>query len=123
MCLDPKCLTRIHARGNLTYDGRKGMSVNWNILNLASSASLPGGTFSYTWLSDGTKVSARADDDFWHGVQKRYLGSFVYSNNTDLSTDRPTEVESIAWDEGRLFFDLVPEMQEFPDEPYIIKTH
>jgi hypothetical protein len=32
MCLDPKCLTRIHARGNLTYDGRKGMSVNWNIL-------------------------------------------------------------------------------------------
>jgi len=33
------------------------------LLNLASSASLPGGTFSYTWLSDGTKVSARADDD------------------------------------------------------------
>ncbi len=44
--------------GNLTYDGRKGMSVNWNILNLASSASLPGGTFSYTWLSDGTKPSS-----------------------------------------------------------------
>ena len=35
MCLDPKCLTRIHARGNLTYDGRKGMSVNCNILHLA----------------------------------------------------------------------------------------
>lgn len=34
------------------------------LLNLASSASLPGGTFSYTWLSDGTKVSARADDGF-----------------------------------------------------------
>lgn len=34
------------------------------LLNLASSASLPGGTFSYTRLSDGTKVSARADDDF-----------------------------------------------------------
>ncbi len=32
------------------------------LLNLASSASLPGGTFSYTWLNDGTKVSARADD-------------------------------------------------------------
>lgn len=104
------------------------------LLNLTSSASLPGGTFSYAWLSDGTKVSARADDGSGHGVQKRYLGSFVYSNNTDLSTDRPTEVESIAWDEGRLFFDLsaaveevaepgvidpdrVPEMQEFPDEP------
>ena len=104
------------------------------LLNLTSSASLPGGTFSYAWLSDGTKVSTRADDGSGHGVQKRYLGSFVYSNNTDLSTDRPTEVESIAWDEGRLFFDLsaaveevaepgvidpdrVPEMQEFPDEP------
>ena len=34
------------------------------LLNLASSASLPGGTFSYTWLSDGTKVSARANDGF-----------------------------------------------------------
>ena len=33
-------------------------------LNLASSASLPTGAFSYTWLSDGTKVSARADDGF-----------------------------------------------------------
>ena len=33
-------------------------------LNLASSASLPTGSFCYTWLNDGTKVSARADDDF-----------------------------------------------------------
>ena len=122
------------AWGNLTYDGRKGMSVNWNILNLAGGATRSSGSLSYAWLSDGTKVSARADDGSGHGVQKRYLGSFVYSNNTDLSTDRPTEVESIAWDEGRLFFDLsaaveevaepgvidpdlVPEMQEFPDEP------
>ena len=64
MCLDPKCLTRIHARGNLTYDGRKGVGMSWNILNLASSATLPTGAFSYTWLSDGTKVSARADDGF-----------------------------------------------------------
>ena len=120
--------------GNLTYDGRKGMSVNWNILNLAGGATRSSGSLSYAWLSVGTKVSARADDGSGHGVQKRYLGSFVYSNNTDLSTDRPTEVESIAWDEGRLFFDLsaaveevaepgiidpdlVPEMQEFPDEP------
>ena len=110
------------------------MSVNWNILNLAGGATRSSGSLSYAWLSDGTKVSTRADDGSGHGVQKRYLGSFVYSNNTDLSTDRPTEVESIAWDEGRLFFDLsaaveevaepgvidpdrVPEMQEFPDEP------
>ncbi len=56
------------------------------LLNLASSASLPGGTFSYTWLSDGTKVSARADDGTGNGVQKRYFGSFVYTSNAGFST-------------------------------------
>ena len=34
---------------------RRGFSF---LLNLTSSASLPGGTFSYTWLSDGTKPSS-----------------------------------------------------------------
>ena len=80
--------------------------MSWNILNLASSATLPTGAFSYTWLSDGTKVSARADDGTGNGVQKRYFGSFVYTSNAGFSTDNPTEPESIAWDEGRIFFNL-----------------
>ena len=42
-------------------------------LNLASSASLPTGSFCYIWLSDGTKVSARADD----GSGARMYDSFT----------------------------------------------
>ena len=65
-----------------------------------------GSSLKYAWLSDGTKVSARADDGNGEGVQKRYLGSFVYTSNTGSSADEPTEVESVAWDEGRIFFSV-----------------
>ena len=65
-----------------------------------------GSSLKYAWLSDGTKVSARADDGSGNGVVKRYLGSFVYTSNGGHSADEPTEVESVAWDEGRIFFSV-----------------
>ncbi len=76
------------------------------LLNLTSSASLPGGTFSYTWLSDGTKVSAPADDGSGHGVQKRYFGSFVFTSNTGITTDLVSQYGSPAKSRGRLPKDL-----------------
>ena len=69
------------------------------LLNLTSSASLPGGTFSYTWLSDGTKVSARANDGSGHGVQKRYFGSFVFTSNAGITTDLVSQKGSpVPWE-------------------------
>jgi len=65
------------------------------LLNLTSSASLPGGSLSYAWLSDGTKVSARADDGSGHGVQKRYFGSFVFTSNAGISTDHLGNVRTV----------------------------
>ena len=90
------------ANGDMTSDGRKGLDLTWNVLNLVDSAAMHGSSLKYAWLSEGTKVSARANDGSGDGVQKRYLGSFVYTSSGGHSTDTPTEVESIAWDEGRI---------------------
>ena len=63
-------------------------------------------SLTYAWLSDGTKVSAKADDGSGNGVVKRYLGSFVFTTSGGSSTEDPTNVESVAWDEGRIFFEI-----------------
>ena len=44
--------------GNMTSDGRKGLDLRWNVLNLVDSAGMHGSSLKYAWLSDGTKVSA-----------------------------------------------------------------
>ena len=58
------------------------------------------GSLTYTYLSDGTKVSAITSD----GSGKRYLGSAVYS--VPESDGGSETLESAAWDEGRIFFDV-----------------
>ena len=58
------------------------------------------GSLTYTYLSDGTKVSAIRED----GSGKRYLGSAVYS--VPESDGGSETLESAAWDEGRIFFDV-----------------
>ena len=77
--------------------------MRWNLLNLADSAAMHGSSLTYAWLSDGTKVAAKADDGSGNGLQKRYVGSFVFTSDSGSSSDPATEVESIAWDEGRIF--------------------
>ena len=76
-----------------------------------------GSSLKYAWLSDGTKVSARADDGSGNGVQKRYLGSFVYTSSGGSSADAPSEVESVAWDEGRIFFNVPAAVEEVVVDP------
>ena len=105
------------ANGNMTTDGRKGLELRWNVLNLVDSAGMHGSSLKYAWLSDGTKVSARADDGQGNGVQKRYLGSFVYTSSGGSSADVPTEVESVAWDEGRIFFNVPAVVEEVVIDP------
>ncbi|MBO4230194.1 MAG: hypothetical protein J5886_00800 [Bacteroidales bacterium] len=49
------------AMGNQTSDGRKGLQISYNILNLPCGVtSAISGSLTYTYLSDGTKVSTWA---------------------------------------------------------------
>ena len=45
------------ANGNMTSDGRKGLELTWNVLNLVDSAAMHGSSLKYAWLSDGTAGS------------------------------------------------------------------
>ena len=88
------------ANGNLTHDGRKDLDIQWNILNLASSAeTYDDGSLTYARLSDGT-LFAQQKVSGGSTTGKRYCGSFVFTTGTGITTP---QVESIAWDEGRIF--------------------
>ena len=56
------------------------------------------GSLTYTYLSDGTKVSAIKSDE----SGKRYVGSMVYS--VPASGGGSEVFESATWDEGRIGF-------------------
>ena len=63
------------ADGNMTFDGRTGMSLTWNDLGLVEKVSLDGEDLvNYSYLADGTKVSALDGD----GDGLLYLGSLIY---------------------------------------------
>ena len=83
------------ACGNRTSDGRTGLEFSYNILNLPSEVhdGRQNMQMRYTYLSDGTKVSAL------NAVGKGllYKGSFVYDK-----TWNAINLESVAWDEGRI---------------------
>ncbi len=87
------------AMGNQTSDGRQGLLFSYNILNLPCGVtSATSGSLTYTYLSDGTKVSAIKSD----GSGKRYVGSMVYS--VPASGGGSEVFESASWDEGRIGF-------------------
>ena len=61
--------------GNMTFDGRTGMSLTWNDLGLVKKVSLNDTDLvNYSYLADGTKVSALDGD----GDGLLYLGSLIY---------------------------------------------
>ena len=79
----------------MTHDGRKGLDISYNCLNLPSYAeTADGSSLTYTYLADGTKVSAVSGC----GYGLKYRGSFVYETG-DFMDDC---LQSIAWDEGRI---------------------
>ena len=55
-------------------------------------------SLTYTWLSDGTPVSATLGEGNLPG--RLYNGSFVFATDST----RIDIAESVAWDEGRIFF-------------------
>ena len=73
------------------------MVISYNVLNLPGGVvTTASGSLTYTYLSDGTKVSAIKSD----GSGERYIGSFVYS----VPASGSEVLESAAWDEGRINF-------------------
>ena len=88
------------ANGNLTYDGRQDLEIRWNVLNLVFGAvTHDNGSLTYARLSDGT-LFAQQKVSGGSTTGKRYCGSFVFTTGTGITTPL---VESIAWDEGRIF--------------------
>ena len=97
----PKTFT-YDANGNLTYDGRQDLDIQWNILNLASGAEThDDGSLTLARLSDGTLFSQQKVSG-GNTTGKRYCGSFIFATGNGLTTP---QLESVAWDEGRIFAD------------------
>ncbi len=67
--------------GNMTHDGRRGLDLSWNHLNLPATISTEedeDATVNYTYLADGIKVLAQAPGT---GEGYAYLGTMVYKLN------------------------------------------
>ena len=79
--------------GNMTHDGAYGLDISYNRLNMLQKVSQNGSVLAnYSYLSDGTKLSATNAD----GNGFRYEGSLVYRiQNGALS------LESAAFNGGR----------------------
>ena len=81
------------ADGNMTFDGRTGLSLTWNNLGLVEKVSLNDTVLvNYSYLADGTKVSALDGD----GDGLLYLGSLIYKKTGDS-----IELESAGFAGGR----------------------
>ncbi len=79
--------------GNMLYDGRNGLDIEYNIDNQISAVSRLGKTLvSYEYLADGTKISAEGQGE--NGLY--YLGPATF-----LKSGNSYKVESIAFSTGR----------------------
>ena len=66
--------------------GRKGLDISYNCLNLPSHVeTADGSSLTYTYLADGTKVSAVSGC----GYGLKYRGSFVYETGDSIVVDMP----------------------------------
>lgn len=84
------------SRGNVSRDGRSGLDVSYNFLNLPAKIRIRDSTaLVYTYLSDGTMVAVR---DSVSGNGFMYRGPFVYRT----ASDGTETLESVTVPDGRL---------------------
>ncbi|WP_443946650.1 hypothetical protein ACJVDH_05975 [Pedobacter sp. AW1-32] len=69
------------ANGNATTDGRNGMALTYNNLNLPATASKTGTSLAYTYDASGQKLKKTATVKGVTTVRD-YLGGIEYENNT-----------------------------------------
>ncbi|TCD05837.1 RHS repeat-associated core domain-containing protein [Pedobacter frigidisoli] len=74
------------ANGSATTDGRNGMTIIYNMLNLPSTATKFGVSVAYTYDATGTKLTKNSN-----GNIRRYISGIEYSGNN---------IEIIHTDEG-----------------------
>lgn len=85
------------ASGNMAADGRSGLELSYNFLNLPSRIRIKdSGTLVYSYLSDGTMLSVT---DSLSGRGLKFRGSFIYT----VSPEGEESVESVSYGEGRLY--------------------
>lgn len=83
------------SNGNMIYDAASGLSIEWNHLNLIKKVSDNNGILvNYSYLADGTKVSA-VDAD---GEGLEYRGSLTFRRLSDGTLT----AEGIAFSGGRI---------------------
>ena len=96
------------ANGNMTRDGRRGLTFSWNHLNLPATISNvedEDATVNYTYLADGTKVLAHAS-----GTNEgyAYLGTMTYKRSGNGWV-----LESVPFTGGRFIANATGGMDEY----------
>jgi RHS repeat-associated protein len=81
--------------GNATIDGRNGMSLMYNILNLPTTVTSTGVSIAYTYSADGSKLKKLSN-----GVMRYYLDGIEYADST---IDFVKTEEGIARNNGGLY--------------------
>ena len=96
------------ANGNMTHDGRRGLDLSWNHLNLPSSICSDedeDALVNYTYLADGTKVITQQPAT---GEGYAYLGSATYKLVNNVWT-----LESVPFTGGRFIAGATGGMDEY----------
>ncbi|MCM1176912.1 MAG: RHS repeat-associated core domain-containing protein [Clostridium sp.] len=84
---------RYDLNGNMAFDGLRGLELVYNVLDLTESVSDTSGVLvKYSWLPDGTKLSAL--DSAGNGLL--YVGSMVFAKQ-----DGSVSLEGAAFSGGR----------------------
>lgn len=65
-----------NANGNMTFDGRKGISITYNILNLPERIIKGSQSISYIYSADGQKLAMQNGSSLIY-----YRGGFIYNGN------------------------------------------
>lgn len=96
------------ANDNMTHDGRRGLDLSWNHLNLPSSICSDedeDALVNYTYLADGTKVITQQPAT---GEGYAYLGSATYKLVNNVWT-----LESVPFTGGRFIANATGGMDEY----------
>ena len=96
------------ANGNMTHDGRRGLDLSWNHLNLPSSICSDedeDALVNYTYLTDGTKVITQQPAA---GEGYAYLGSATYKRSGNSWV-----LESVPFTGGRFIANATGGMDEY----------
>jgi len=86
------------ANGNMTADANKGMTLEYNLLNLPTKITFAGGTIEWIYTASGAKLAKVVTTPSWI-TQRDYVNGFEYYTDFETTFDR---LEQFPMDEGRM---------------------